>query len=91
MKKPIEYKFRAECLNDVLELVKIKTFSTTLWTLNNDNPIGLDVEVTFWSDSSLTKIINEMKNVIDGHVMYQTIQPIEKYTGQRILTGIRYH
>lgn len=42
-----------------------------------------DMEVEFDSDKSLKFIKNSLDNLRDCHVMSQTVQPIEKYTGER--------
>ena len=42
-----------------------------------------DRELIFSSYLSLEEIKNHIREVEDGHVMLQTVQPIEKYIGER--------
>lgn len=82
-----QFKFRAECLADVREKwlaaladndAEVEAIHCV--SLNDELP---DVEVTFYSDDSLDEIRDVMRQIIDGHVMWQTVAPIAEYTGQR--------
>lgn len=42
-----------------------------------------DVEFEFETELALDEIIMTLKDIDDSHVMYQTVQPIEKYNGER--------
>ena len=42
-----------------------------------------DVEFEFETNLTLDEVIEILKNVPDGHVMYQSVQPIADYTGER--------
>lgn len=42
-----------------------------------------DVEFEFETELALDEIIMTLQDIDDSHVMYQTVQPIEKYTGER--------
>ena len=76
-----KFKFRAECLRDVEELlhqinhsgmeINIKFFHVP------------DVEVTLLTDLTLDSIIQEAREIDDCHVIVDTIQPVQEYTGER--------
>lgn len=82
------YKFRAECLNDVIEfLLRCPTAARasrlevdvgeTLPEKDSDPVVELETMLT------LEEIRSLMGKVEDGHVMYQTVQPVASYTGER--------
>ena len=80
------YKFRAECIQDVdLFTILIGELATNLKTEMDFPELdwAADVVVTFDSELPIEEIIIIMNGVDDGHVLYQTVQPIEKYTGAR--------
>lgn len=80
----IKYKFRAECENDVLafrDITKGVTFDFVF--LDGVRP---DVTVEFESPLTIEEIRAEMAKMDDGHVMLQTVMPIEQYTGERDTT-----
>lgn len=76
-----KYKFRAECSIDVERLENVIPSKFNVNLIKQGFP---DVEVEFDSYLSLSEIIDLMKTIEDGHVMYETVKPIEQYTGQRI-------
>lgn len=80
------YKFRAECLQDAISF-KDKTIGLTdnFKIINQDvDSISIpDVDVEFESELSLDEIIIKMREVFDSHVMIQTLNLIERYTGER--------
>ncbi len=79
----ITYKLRAECVQDILNFINqlvnhgIKANFGSINTLYN--------ELVFDSKITREQIMALVRKVEDGHVMLQTIQPIEKYTGERDL------
>ena len=82
----MKYKFRAECSHDALTFRDNTIGLTENFTIIPQDIEGSpipDVDVEFDSEMSLDEIIDEMREVIDGHVMLQTVKPIEEYTGER--------
>lgn len=83
------YRLRAECRADVQRLrVALAQagkwggdFTVTPHTFNGA-PLP-DVDVAFSSDLSLDALRNIMATIDDGHVMHETVQPAERYTGVR--------
>jgi len=75
------YKLRAECVQDILNFINqlvnhgIKANFGSINTLYN--------ELVFETKISRDEIMALIRKVEDGHVMLQTIQPLEKYTGAR--------
>jgi len=82
IKKTIKYKCRAECEEDILKFWDNNIDDVSdLEIFSSLNP--LEVEATFNSPLELSEIIKLMENIFDGHVMYQTVKPIDEYTGER--------
>ena len=42
-----------------------------------------DVEFEFETELALDEIIMTLQDIDDSHVMYQTVKPIDEYTGER--------
>ena len=78
----MKYKFRAECSNDVVQF--ITNTRNKLYNYNMQTIQAPDVEFEFETKMELHEIIAILMNITDGHVMYQTVQPLEKYTGERL-------
>lgn len=78
-----KYKFRAECRADAdIFFSKFKEgISNIKVEPIEDSPI--DVYATFESKFYLATLIQVAKEVQDGHVIAQTIRPLEKFTGER--------
>jgi hypothetical protein len=75
------FKFRAECLEDVVNLLyRIKTKDTEIHIKFFQVP---DVEAVLATDLSLEEVIDQARAVTDGHVIVETVQPEEEYTGDR--------
>ncbi len=77
-----KYKLRAECTADILLFIpmilsRVKSF--TLLPLD----LSPDIEFEFTLDATLDEILDCLRYIDDGHVMYQSVQPIEQYTGER--------
>ena len=74
------YKFRAECLADVANfLLEFRPEHTEIVAAK----MIPDVECVIKTSADIDKVKGAMADVMDSHVMMQTIQPIDKYTGER--------
>lgn len=81
------FKFRAECLHDVVELLKIMPVQSY-----KIQTIGIpDVEVEFSCDAFRDEIINYMEQIPDSHVMIQTLRDADDYTGTRYVEGEKFY
>ncbi len=74
------FKFRAECVADVYRFVRLGHATNVVVALHNTLP---DVTVTFDSTLGLESVKRLMAKIVDGHVMRETVAPVELYTGQR--------
>lgn len=78
-------KFRAECTNDILELLRRLDENSIPCRINiapiEDGKYG--AEAVIKTHHSRQELIKLMKQVPDGHVMWQTLAPVECYTGER--------
>ena len=76
------YKLRAECLHDVLLLIRKMT--KNVWGIKivqwGTSP---DVEFEFKSRLTLDEILAILSNQVDSHVMRDTLRPFDEYTGER--------
>lgn len=82
VKKPTEYKLRAECQLDLahfLQGVPVNSFAaeSSAWS---------DMTATFTSTLSLGEIRSELSKIVDGHVMLESLNYAERYTGERYFT-----
>lgn len=75
-----KYCFRAEVPLDVEEAMKGKWFSDLKVTKDQNFP---DCEVEFTSELSIEAIRNIFQKVIDGHVMIESLNYANQYTGER--------
>lgn len=78
----ITYKLRAESMVDVFYFLEenrkeLKSFSVNSMSNNSH------VEVTFDTEMAIEEIRKALECIYNGHVMVDTVQPIEKYTGER--------
>lgn len=79
------YGFRAECLHDIKELVKVldtQGIQYKLFTKKDEDPFP-DTEGLICAVATLEELIKCTRMVPDGHIMTDTIQPIALYTGER--------
>lgn len=78
----IHYKLRAECLDDVLLL--IKKMPKNVWGIKIEQwgPMP-DVEFEFKSRLTLDEILAILRRQDDSHVMMETLKPFDEYTGER--------
>lgn len=84
------FKFRAECTIDIIQFIiaakdaGIDIHNPNHRIMNIDGTPLPDAEFQFDTKTgTLDKIIDVMKGMEDAHVMYQTVQPIDTYTGER--------
>ena len=78
------YKFRAECLIDVIQFMGHAPELIQNIEVDKDERFP-DCYVTLKSHSEMSEVLNkilEMKG--DVHVMFESLQPEGEYTGQRI-------
>lgn len=73
---------RAEVIDDVLLFVSNAPRRLTGFKVHQQSGFH-DVEFEFETESTLDEIIKTLSEIDDAHVMYQTVQPIEHYTGER--------
>lgn len=80
------YKFRAECINDVLGFMKKAKFEYDVKIERK----GLfpDVVVEIATKESIDSIISIFKKIPDSHVILETIQPKKIYTGDRVREAV---
>ena len=75
------FKFRAECESDVNKLRKIiGNRCLKIVMIIRSFP---DTEVDLYSTLNLDELRDKMANISDGHVMLQTVEFAENYTGER--------
>jgi hypothetical protein len=82
------YKFRAECIHDVWRFLdKISRDSITQLSITpveiNPGVFVPDVEVEITTETLFKEIHKILRGIVDGHVMSETIQLKELYTGER--------
>jgi len=78
------YKMRAECSADLgrfLMEVSIVTFTAT--STDIDGAWIPDMEVTFTSILHIDEIRAILANIVDGHVMLESLNLAQQYTGER--------
>jgi len=75
------YKFRAECIGDVLQFMKKAEFRYNLKVMKTSMLPDVVVEVV--TQKSLQDIISVFKKIEDSHVMIETVRPKKYYTGVR--------
>lgn len=77
-----KYKLRAECLDD---LIKLDEKQKNLQFVDIDFKEGFpDCELTFKSELRIDELKHILMTIEDGHVMVETLQLEENYTGERI-------
>lgn len=81
-----KYKFRAETASDVYRLGEILGFRVEAMSLRRPKADFADVEVELETWLTLEQLRDTMRRVKDGHVMLQTVQLPESYTGERDYT-----
>lgn len=75
------YKFRAECLYDVIKFMQKATFK---YDLKISKKSGFpDVIVEISTKESIFNLASIIASIDDAHVMIETIQLRKLYTGER--------
>jgi len=75
------YQFRAELKSDVEALEQ--TLRAQYIYLDSGSKELPDVQVLLITTRSLDEVIGFMKQIPDGHVMVDTVQPASEYHGER--------
>jgi len=75
-------KFRAECAWDIAQLMTETKATWNRITITRLDPYP-DVEVVIDSEMSIEDWRECLSVIPDSHVMVDTVQPIELYTGHR--------
>lgn len=70
------YSFRAECLVDVERFLSKANELSIKLTKDNQDEVFPDIEIEFESDTDIEGIRNVLRQVVDGHVMIQTLRPV---------------
>ena len=71
------YSFRAECMRDVGSFLVADWpagMAAWGWTIRSDPRFG-DTEAEFTSNATVEQLRQVMRQVIDGHVMVETLRP----------------
>lgn len=82
----ITYKMRVECFADLQRFIEVNyriLHDINITPVELDGTPVPDVDCSFSAKESLESLRDVLRMVPDGHVMVQTIQPIEAYTGER--------
>jgi len=79
----IKYKLRAELVADIF--LFIQTYKIYIFKIDKKDYFP-DTELEFESELSLNDLIKKISLLPDCHVMVETLQPKDKYTGVRIET-----
>lgn len=77
------YKMRAECAVDVGRFLTHPNLICNLAIGCDDDDGTGDVVVEFTSHRTLADLLAILRTVADGHVMVETLNYFEKYTGDR--------
>jgi|688.fasta_scaffold00022_124 hypothetical protein len=78
------YKFRAECLYDVIQFMGHCPEVIQNIEVQRDERFP-DCYITLQSHSAMSEILNKILEMQgDVHVMFESLQPETEYTGQRI-------
>ncbi len=79
MEENYQYKFRAECVQDVDNLKERLPGRYDVQFMEGFP----DVEVRLSTNLNLNEVLKVMETVPDGHVMLETVEHEEEYTGVR--------
>lgn len=85
------FKFRAECLHDVFEFLKEQAEYDrneghpiiTSYKIISMNTLFPDVALEFQSLQDISVIRDILSKIQDGHVMLESVNTLEEYTGER--------
>jgi len=79
------FKLRAECQKDVEDLIVLLPKGSLLHyepIYSKTTPPDMEFMLIL-KDVDFEKIKNYIRSIEDSHVMLQTVQPLENYTGNR--------
>lgn len=76
------YKFRAECLQDVVDFINLTIGEIQNLEIYND-PDYPDTRLTFDTSRDKNYLLSVIKKIEDGHVMAETLELLSEYTGER--------
>lgn len=79
--KTQKYKMRAECMIDAGRFIQ-KAAGLVDKVIIKAHKKFPDVTIEF-SSSKIDDVKFKLTQVVDGHVMYETLMPVELYTGSR--------
>ena len=77
-----QYKFRAECLFDIIGFLKLSGEHEIHFTIESSNKYP-DCICTIYTNASLDQIQDIFNSVPNSHVMKETIALASEYTGER--------
>lgn len=80
--KKKKYKFRAECIADVMLFLKSSKDFTMNFTLEFSNELP-DATCTIETTATIEDLDYILSGIVDSHVMRETIKPELEYTGDR--------
>jgi hypothetical protein len=78
------YQLRAECSEDVINFLDVTQSQLTQFTMYRPNPDLPDVILIFQTTLELDKIRFTIKDIGNAHVMNETVDYIDQYTGIRM-------
>lgn len=86
--EPTIYKLRAECTNDIVKLLHRMMHHNWSRSVASLHPLEAyfgshGAKLTFQTTDNLATVRKFVSGQVDSHVMYQTVQPIDSYTGHR--------
>lgn len=83
------YKLRSECMADITNLKErlneqgINVYEESMDKMYIGNMQIPDMIYSFKTEETLENIKCAIQDVEDGHVMYETIETVENFTGER--------
>jgi len=77
------YQLRAECIEDVIDFLNTTQSVLTSFTMIKPNDNLPDVVLIFQAKINLEEIKYTLREIQNNHVMYETVEYIENYTGKR--------
>ncbi len=80
--KTYEFKFRAECLDDIICFLNTSR-NFLKFNINNDEAILPDCEIEITTHLDYNAMLDIMRKIPDSHVIMQTLQLKPNYTGIR--------
>jgi hypothetical protein len=79
-----KYKLRAECSYDIVLFLQKAHGPMLGFKMEGDTELYMpDVEFEFETILTIERILDILKDIDDSHVMYETVQLLEQYTGDR--------